>query len=714
VPSGRSIASRRLPRRGRAGDSVEVALGGTDLEGVDGLWFDHPGLRGFHLKGPTFKVAIAPGTPAGPHDVRVVGPLGVSNPRTFVVGDRPEAREVEPNNLPEQAGPIAPNSVVNGRMDAAADVDCFAFDGRKGGRVFLEVAGARIESRIDASLQVLGPDGRVVADDHDGFGLDPFVDVTLPADGRYVVRLSDLIYAGSAEHGYRLTLHDGPHLDAILPTAAAPGVATAFTLLGRNLGGEPAPGLTVDGLPLERKAVTLTPPPSLEPDPAAPALDLLLSPAAGRRGFEFRLPGPSGTSNPVFIAEALDPVVPEREPNDEAHAQEVPVPCDVSGTFGAPGDRDVYRFRGRKGDVWWVEASAERLGSPADPSFVLQKVVAAAAPQDLAAGDDLPDAGTAARFPLATVDAALRWQVPEDGVYQVVVNDLYGSQRGDPRLTYRLNIRPERPDFRLFVVPNGPGAPEALTVRAGGRAAAYVLAQRLDGLAGPIRVEARALPAGVACEPVVIGPGQVLAPLVFRAADDAKPEVGVATLVGRALAPDRKEVLSYVPGTVLRPEAEHPALGGVPIWPAAAGAGAGAGGLVRATRGFVLAVREAAPFALDVSPATAVVGPGASLELAVSVVRRPGFAEAVAVAAGDLPPTSGRLRHDRQGRLLRRPEADRPRQRPAGAVHLRAARDRPVPVQQGPQRENEAQHHRHRTLRPDHPHHPSVKEMEPP
>jgi hypothetical protein len=621
-----------FPAGGRAGDAVEVTLGGADLDGVDGLWFDHPGLVGIRGPGPTFRVVIAPETPVGHHDVRVVGPLGVSNPRTFVVGDRPETREAEPNNAPAQANPIARNSVVNGRMDAAADIDCFAFDGRAGRRVFLEVAGARIDSRIDAFLRVLGPDGGVLAGNRETCGLDPLVDLTLPADGRYVVQLFDVIYAGSADHGYRLTLHDGPHLDAIVPSASSPGLATTFTLLGRNLGGEPAPDLLVAEAPLERRAVSILLPPTFKPDPMAPALDVLSSPAAGRRGYEFRLAGSSGLSNPVFIAEAIDPVVPEREPNDAEHPQEISLPCHVPGTFGAPGDLDVYRFRGHAGDVWWIEVWAERLGSAADPTFLLQKVDAASAPQDLAMGDDLAEPGLGAPFPQATVDAAVRWQVPEDGLYQVTVADLYGTQRGDPRLFYSLNIRPERPDFRLFVVPGDPAG--ALTVRAGGRATASVLAQRLDGFSGPIRVEARGLPAGVACVPVVIGPDQVQAPIVFQADDGARPAVGVASLVGRALAPDRKEVLAYAPGTKLEPEAEHPALGGTLIWsPAEAKAG-----LARATRGFVVAVREAAPFALSVAPSAAVVGPGETLDLTVTVVRRPGSAQAVQVSTSDLPP----------------------------------------------------------------------------
>ena len=87
-----------FPAGVNAGGTVDVTVRGKDLEGATTLWFDHPGLRAFHLKGLTFRVVVATGTPVGHHDVRAVGTYGLSNPRTFVVGDRPESSEVEPNN----------------------------------------------------------------------------------------------------------------------------------------------------------------------------------------------------------------------------------------------------------------------------------------------------------------------------------------------------------------------------------------------------------------------------------------------------------------------------------------------------------------------------------------------------------------------------------------------------------------------------------------
>ena len=505
----------------------------------------------------------------------------------------------------------------------------------------------QVAGLITGDLFVFAQDGRVVdggffneiVENRDTFGADPFLDLTLPSDGRYVVKVHDVVFAGSNDYPYRLTLHDGPHLDAISPVVAAPGVPATFTLIGRNLGGLPAPELSVDGRPVERKQVTIAPPAALELDPTHPSPSLVSSSAAVRRGFEYALTTPAGTSNRLFIAEAIDPVVIEEETNnDNEHPQEVTVPCDISGSFGAPNDVDIYRFKAKKGDVFWIEASADRLGSAADPAFLVQRVVEKAPPQDLLTGEDLPDQGGAGRFNTRTVAAGMRWPVPDDGIYQVVVSDLYSSQRGDPRLVYRLNIRPERPDFRVFLVPNAPNLIDSLTLRAGGRASAYVVAWRTDGFAGPIRVEARDLPPGVSCPPVVIAAGQAIAPIVFEAAEDAKRHIGLASLVATGHWGDRKEALTYVAGaTPNGPPVSHEVLTGGMSWPPL-NAQAPTVTPARLTRGFVLTILDPAPLTVTATPATWTVAQGHQLNLDLAITRREGLTEAVAVTASDLPP----------------------------------------------------------------------------
>jgi hypothetical protein len=632
----------------RSGESVEVTLRGSDLEGVNQLWFDDPGLKAIRLKDLTFRVTCSPAVLLGQHDVRAVGTFGVSNPRTFVVGDRPEAAEVEPNNTPEKATSIVVNSVVDGEISAATEIDDFAFEGKKGQRLFFDLHAERIDSRLDATLRLLDPSNREIAESRDAFGADPFLDVTLPADGRYVIKVHDAVYAGSPDHFYRLTVHDGPHLDAILPLAARPGTPSAFTLLGRGLGPGAGldPGSKVDGRTLERLTVTLDLPQGDAPGAFRSRLGNLPAGAAIDRSLEYALvrADPAGavpvTSNLMAVGVAAWPIVVEKEPNSgESEPQRIVPPCDISGTFGVTGDVDVYRFEGKKGDVWLIEAIAERQGSPADPTILIQKVGAQGQPpQDLADADDLADAGAAARFNTQSVDASLRWQVPDDGPYQVVISDLYASQRGDPRLTYRLLIRREQPDYRLVLLPEGAKATDAVTIRAGGRTSAYVMAIRQGGFAGPIRVQATELPPGVSFAPVVIGPGQVLAPVVFEAAEDAATAVGVVGLVGHTRFGDRKEELGSVAGAATAGEdmVRHAQAGGM-TWPPSTTTAT----IVpaRLFRDFVAAVRaEPAPLTLTARPENLVVAQGHRLDLELTVARRAGFVEAVAVTAPELPP----------------------------------------------------------------------------
>lgn len=627
----------------RSGESVEVTVRGANLEGPLQLWFDHPGLKATPVKGPTFRVSCGPDVPLGLHDVRVFDAYGVSNPRALVVGDRPEAIEVEPNNAHTEAKPIALNTTLFGEIATPTDIDCFIFEGKKGQRLFFDVQAEQIDSPLDPTIRLLSASGKEVGESRDVFGADPLLDVTLPADGQYVIKIHDAVYGGSPHHVYRLTVHDGPLVDAVLPLAIKPGDSSTVTLIGRGLGAGSSvdPKFQVDGQAVERLAIPITPPKTrgLFLDPVNPSRGFLPASAVERRGFEslYARVDPSGTapvaSNSFYLAEAAGPVVLDQEPNDTAdHPQLVTLPCDVSGTFGAPGDFDVYRFHAKKDEVWSIEVVAERAGSLADPSFVIQKVNPKdKGIQDLESGDDLPDSGAGPRFNTRSLDAAVRWRVPEDGDYQVTVNDLYGSQRGGPRLTYRLVIGPETPDFRLVLVPEQPLPDETLGLRAGGRVTADVVAVRLGGFRGPILVEPLRLPPGVSCEPITIKAGEKVATLVFNAAEEAKTAIGVITLIGRSKfkSDDKKSEEG--------PDLMRITLAGGMTGPVAARAPAVAP--ARIHRGFVIAVQgDPAPLTLSAKTTTVIAAQGSRIPIELAATRRAGFVEAVAVTVPNPPP----------------------------------------------------------------------------
>ena len=54
----------------RVGETVELSLRGTDLEGATQLWFDHPGITAVHVKDLTLRIVSVPEVPLGHHDVR--------------------------------------------------------------------------------------------------------------------------------------------------------------------------------------------------------------------------------------------------------------------------------------------------------------------------------------------------------------------------------------------------------------------------------------------------------------------------------------------------------------------------------------------------------------------------------------------------------------------------------------------------------------------
>ena len=54
---------RLTPLGAAAGTTVEVEIAGADLEGVNALLFDHPGLKATFVKERQFRLAVAADVP---------------------------------------------------------------------------------------------------------------------------------------------------------------------------------------------------------------------------------------------------------------------------------------------------------------------------------------------------------------------------------------------------------------------------------------------------------------------------------------------------------------------------------------------------------------------------------------------------------------------------------------------------------------------------
>lgn len=547
-----------FPCGGQAGTTFEVkVIRGVDIDGLTSLLFNHPGIKAVpkqqngKVVANTFAVTIAGNVPSGLYEVRAVGKFGLSNPRAFVVGRLEETEEKEANNTLETANPVEINRTINGTINGATDIDFFQFDGKAGQNVVVDCRARRIDSQLEATLEVYGPDGRRLVYTQGGTRNDPVTVVRLPSNGRYTVKIYDFTYRGGPDYFYRLSLHTGPHIDFVLPPSGPAGKTSRFTLYGRNLpGGKPSP-FRVDGQPLQKLDVQIALPAERTLIPA----ENFRPHEAGMDGIRYVLKTAAGESNPVQIYFADAPVTLEKEPNDDPkQAQPVTVPAEIAGQFQQRGDIDYVTFSAKAGEVYYVEVYSQRLGTTADPFLKVEQVSRDAKGVEkvrvLSSSDDnTPPVSNTALFNGTTDDPVVRLQIPADGTYRISVRDRYFEARGDPRLIYRLVIRRPQWDFRAVVLPVSPGRQQnqpatsgVLALRKGENLLAEVYLFRKDGFDEAVELTAEGLPPGVHCSGTVIGPGSNRSYLVFSADESAKEWAGLIRLVAKARVADPAKV----------------------------------------------------------------------------------------------------------------------------------------------------------------------------
>ena len=677
-----------LPAGAKAGTTAEVTATGFDLDEPTGLLFSHPGITAEYLspkdeppdpkkkdaappkkkaraagEPQPFKVAVKADVPPGTYDVRLVGKWGVSNPRAFVVGDRPEVNEKEPNNDVPEAKQVALGTTVNGVIANSTDVDYTIFTAKKGQRVVLACLASSVDSPARPVVEVFDPAGRKLAAGRGYRDADAVADFVAPADADYLGRVSSVAYqSGGPDHFYRLTVGAGPWVDGVFPPAVEPGKPAQVTLYGRNLpGGQPSP-FSLDGRPLEQLAVTVTAPADgtklVVRDRVEPTMAL-------QDGFEYRLTGPGGASNPVTIYLAREkPVLKAGTGGAKPDAaQAVAAPCEVQGMLHRRAGRDWYKFDAKKGEPVMVELAGERIGSGAD--FVLS-VHNATAPFGGISGeqDDDPDTLHPTNFYTRSVDPApLRFVPPADGAYLVSVGCRESSFLQGPPTAYRLRIGPPKPDFRAVVAPYGKGFQTGSAAHPGGAEAFELYVHRTDGFTGPVTVTASGLPAGVTAKPLTIGAAARWGTLVLSVAPDAAPATGAFTVTAAA----------KVGGADVTREARP----GVVVWGVQPGQNVPVG--ARLTQSLVVAVRpEKAAFALATDPAGVVVKSGGKDEKPSGpLVVKPGDKVTVPVKvawAGDkqavVLAAEPMIQNQQQSPITVQPTAQPTKDKPEGVVTL--------------------------------------------
>ncbi len=147
----------------------------------------------------------------------------------------------------------------------------------------------------------------------------------------------------------------------------------------------------------------------------------------------------------------------------------------MAGTISGAGEQDVFRFRGRQGEIAVLDLAARRVGSPLDGILRIRQADGVL----VAEIDDAP-ASLNVGLCLQPADPACRLVLPADGEYSVAIGDVTGAGGADYRYWLRLG-RPV-PDFNVYTAKSG------LNIGPGGTESLKLHVVREDGFKGDIRM----------------------------------------------------------------------------------------------------------------------------------------------------------------------------------------------------------------------------------
>ncbi|MDB5319873.1 MAG: repeat-containing protein [Phycisphaerales bacterium] len=348
IPPPKPELTNLEPRGVQRGHSVKVKLSGKDVLAATSLKIAGndklsakivTGERGM-ANIAWAQIEAAADAPLGAFDLVAVGPGGASAAAKFVVDDLPQVEETEKGGK-SASGEYSTAATLpvtfGGSFGARGDVDTFAFEGKAGQTIVIDVAAKRFASKADPVMTLFDPAGRPLGMSADDYAdADPLLVRTLPADGRYTIRVNDLLGATTPLHYYRMSVGAFAYATGCFPLAVAPSRESDVRLIGYNLS---------DGASAKVKA------------PASGEVPLSLDSATYRTRRAIN----------VMVGGAAETV--EVEPNDApAQATKITLGSGVSGRFDEKpgGDVDLYRFAAKAGQSIVVETQAAQRGSAAD------------------------------------------------------------------------------------------------------------------------------------------------------------------------------------------------------------------------------------------------------------------------------------------------------------------------------------------------------------
>ena len=478
------------------------------------------------------RLSVAADAAPGIYEVRLLGRLGLSNPRALVVCRNPVEWFTTDHTSPAQAIELRSHRVYNGICQARQRV-FFRVQLAKSDRLHVVGYSKQIDSQAKLLFVLFNPDRQEVARSRSVGAWPAEIVFSAPTDGDYVLAVSDFLFRGGNGFAFLLEANhtSGPELTAQSDHDRSPLelnelLRPALSLGDANLD-ETVLGDTAQGRAGESPQDDAQP---QAPDGAHPnktARHVPVSRFLKTSRFTTRLPFRQLSGDTIATA------------SSSVASKPTTIPFARAGAF--TGDQAAqFDFEGKKGQRLMIEVLSSALEQLTDPEVSIARVLnEGKQSQSLARQDDRPAIGSP-EMRVRFLDPRLEWTVPEDGVYRITLKDNQTGSRPADATGYLLSVRESHPGFRLLAYRPFPNnAPNAArqygsNLMRGGTGLLRIMVVREGGFSGPVELVVEGLPKSVSSEPMVVPPGATEASLILDVAEDAPAWTGSIRIRGTA------------------------------------------------------------------------------------------------------------------------------------------------------------------------------------
>jgi len=190
------------PLGGRAGEDLQIKYIGD-------------------VAGPFAQTLKLPAQPVDSLDLfPVQDGLTAPSPNHLRVSNFPNVLEQEPNDTLKTATVYTGDLPVafNGIIEHPGDIDFFRFKAKKGQQLHLRVLARKLRSPLDSVMALYNGKGGRISQNDDSGGPDSYIRFGVPADGEYVISITDQLRQGGPEYVYRVEVTPiEPSLSLVIP-----------------------------------------------------------------------------------------------------------------------------------------------------------------------------------------------------------------------------------------------------------------------------------------------------------------------------------------------------------------------------------------------------------------------------------------------------------------------------------------------------------------